>query len=275
MPYPSTFVAADPILPKLNDWLVGIPTWLDNINAASFNLSQLKNLTFRQNVAPAAPASGDISVYMDSGDAKLKWKDSAGTIHFVASNAALFTAGSVAFADSSGRLTQDNPNLFWDDVNNRLGIGTAVPTSRITVGAAFANTANSAILSTNAGALGTVAADEIRIASIGFTATNETHLGIYAYRVTAGSDYTTAGIGLGVDVDNTGRIGGMQIFLHSNGNLGFGTPSEFGGGTKVIGLVNSTAVPTTNPVGGGVMYVEAGALKYRGSAGTVTVIAAA
>lgn len=50
---------------------------------------------------------------------------------------------------------------------------------------------------------------------------------------------------------------------------------SYGGGTKVVFIANSTAVPSTNPVGGGVLYVEAGALKFRGSGGTVTPIAAA
>ena len=34
-----------------------------------------------------------------------------------------FTLGSVVFAGTSGVYTQDNSNLFWDDTNNRLGIG--------------------------------------------------------------------------------------------------------------------------------------------------------
>ena len=37
-----------------------------------------------------------------------------------------FTTGSVVFGGTSG-LTQDNANLFWDDTNNRLGIGTNTP----------------------------------------------------------------------------------------------------------------------------------------------------
>jgi len=49
----------------------------------------------------------------------------------------------------------------------------------------------------------------------------------------------------------------------------------FGTGDGVIGIANATTVPSTNPAGGGVLYAEAGALKWRGSAGTVTTIAAA
>ena len=37
------------------------------------------------------------------------------------------TAGSVLFAGAGGILAQDNSNLFWDDSNNRLGVGTATP----------------------------------------------------------------------------------------------------------------------------------------------------
>tara|TARA_R110000868_G_scaffold158316_2_gene386305 strand:+ start:2230 stop:5232 length:3003 start_codon:yes stop_codon:yes gene_type:complete len=43
------------------------------------------------------------------------------------------TAGSVLFAGTSGVLQQDNANFFWDDANNRLGIGTASPSNDITL----------------------------------------------------------------------------------------------------------------------------------------------
>lgn len=45
-----------------------------------------------------------------------------------------FTAGSVVFAGASGTYTQDNANIFWDDANNRLGVGTASPIARLHVG---------------------------------------------------------------------------------------------------------------------------------------------
>ena len=43
------------------------------------------------------------------------------------------TAGSILFAGTSGILQQDNANFFWDDTNNRLGIGTAVPSTLLEV----------------------------------------------------------------------------------------------------------------------------------------------
>lgn len=41
------------------------------------------------------------------------------------------TAGSVPFIGASGLLTQNNSNLFWDNVNGRLGIGTNAPAYRL------------------------------------------------------------------------------------------------------------------------------------------------
>jgi hypothetical protein len=43
------------------------------------------------------------------------------------------TQGSVFFAGVGGDLSQDNANFFWDDTNNRLGIGTATPAAPIEV----------------------------------------------------------------------------------------------------------------------------------------------
>ena len=39
-----------------------------------------------------------------------------------------FTSGSILFTSGSA-VTEDNSNLFWDDTNNSLGIGTTTPTS--------------------------------------------------------------------------------------------------------------------------------------------------
>ncbi len=49
-----------------------------------------------------------------------------------------------------------------------------------------------------------------------------------------------------------------------------GGGADFGGGTGVIGIDNASVNPTTNPTGGGILYADAGAGKWRGSSGTVT-----
>lgn len=64
----------------------------------------------------------------------------------------------------------------------------------------------------------------------------------------------------------------LQPFAVLSGNVGIGTTNQFGGGIKVVGLANAVTVPTSDPTGGGVIYVENGALKYRGSSGTTTVL---
>jgi hypothetical protein len=55
-------------------------------------------------------------------------------------------------------------------------------------------------------------------------------------------------------------------------NLGL-NGSSFGGGIRVMFIGDANTVPSSNPTGGGILYVEAGALKYRGSSGTITTIA--
>jgi len=62
------------------------------------------------------------------------------------------------------------------------------------------------------------------------------------------------------------RDGGIQV---NN------SATAFGSGVGVIGVSNATTLPSTNPSGGGVLYADAGALKWRGSGGTVTTIAVA
>jgi hypothetical protein len=64
-----------------------------------------------------------------------------------------------------------------------------------------------------------------------------------------------------------------RLDIDSAGNIGVNGTS-FGSGVKVLFIGNGTA-PGSNPTGGGILYVESGALKYRGSSGTVTTLGAA
>jgi hypothetical protein len=65
-----------------------------------------------------------------------------------------------------------------------------------------------------------------------------------------------------------------RITIDSSGNVGVGVSTFGTSAAKVIGLANATA-PSTSPASMGQLYVESGALKFRGSSGTITTIAAA
>ena len=63
------------------------------------------------------------------------YTDDKGIVHpiFDAGVIAGLTVGSVLFAGAGGIISQDNSNLFWDDTNKRLGIGTASPARKLEV----------------------------------------------------------------------------------------------------------------------------------------------
>ena len=56
-----------------------------------------------------------------------------------------FTLGSVLFAGTSGLVSQDNANLFWDNSANRLGIGNAAPSVTLDVTGSLAVSGNSTL----------------------------------------------------------------------------------------------------------------------------------
>jgi hypothetical protein len=58
-------------------------------------------------------------------------------------------------------------------------------------------------------------------------------------------------------------------------NFAFGGNNSYGGGLGVINIANATTVPTSNPTGGPLLYADAGAIKGRGTSGTVSTLAAA
>lgn len=61
-----------------------------------------------------------------------------------------------------------------------------------------------------------------------------------------------------------------RFFINTNG-LSLGTAgASFGGGVVVNFLANATTNPTSNPTGGGILYADGGAGKWRGSGGTTT-----
>lgn len=122
------------------------------------------------------------------------------------------TAGSVLFAGTGGLVSQDNASLFWDDANNRLGIGTVIPDTRLEVRSTTAGTAFIRVYDNSAGAAtsalptlqfgvnssnGFSTSDAARIwtQSTG-AATAELRFGVYPDQATAGLTLSSAGVAI-------------------------------------------------------------------------------
>ncbi|MFF8279898.1 hyaluronoglucosaminidase [Streptomyces lateritius] len=71
------------------------------------------------------------------------------------------------------------------------------------------------------------------------------------------------------------RVLNSGALAAQNAQFGVAGAESYGGGDGVIGIRNATTPPTANPTNGGVLFAEGGALKWRGPAGSVTVIAPA
>jgi hypothetical protein len=87
-------------------------------------------------------------------------------------------------------------------------------------------------------------------------------------RLASGTGATTGALTLYAGTTERFRAEGNGVSL-------IGGAGSYGAGVGAVFIANATTAPSTNPAGGGVLYVEGGALKYRGSAGTPTVLAAA
>ena len=61
------------------------------------------------------------------------------------------TLGSILFATTSGALSQDNANFFWDNTNKRLGLGDTTPDSALDILSSTASNNGIVISNTNAG----------------------------------------------------------------------------------------------------------------------------
>lgn len=175
-----------------------------------------------------------------------------------------FTEGRVVYAGALGIYSQ-SASLFFNATNKWLGVG-GTPGSVLDVQETAATVTQ--FIRNNTGT------SSAAVARIRFIQNGQDGGGVYAgreldYSVAANMDsflafYTAL---------NAADTEYMRIT--SGGNLGINTTAQFGGGVKVIGIGNAGTNPSTNPTGGGVLYVDAGALKYRGSSGTVTTLGAA
>lgn len=210
------------------------------------------------------------SVTYDSADGIYFITDGVGGMNFAVNNA----AGKIKFYTGSGASPPERMRI---DASGNVGIGAPAPACIVDVYQTTNGAVQSRILNDNAG---TGAFAEYR-------ASNGSTFGIFRH---FGGSFTTSGIlrqgGTLIEGDggggltlNTGASQPLYFATNNterarfdeNGNFGIGATSFGTSAAKVIAIGNGTA-PSSSPAGMGQMYVESGALKYRGSGGTVTIL---
>ena len=156
------------------------------------------------------------------------------------------TQGSVTFLDANALITEDNTNFFWDDTNNRLGIGTNTPSVDLDVAGEIAST-KLTVSSTTEGSTPCPSMTEAQRDAIGAPAQGECvynsdddEINLYD-----GSAWKTSGIDPLVKSSlSTGLLDG--------GVLSIGTPTSTFSITDGFGLVvenqNTSADPTVTSV---------------------------
>jgi predicted heme/steroid binding protein len=181
------------------------------------------------------------------------------------------TSGSVLFSNGT-TIAQDNANFFWDDTNNRLGIGTATPTADIDitkgVNAAVVHQIKNTTTGTSAQAVMNFIADSNKTAQMQKLSTS---FGAPVAPLLAGDfSITNYSSGHMVFANNfsTGRIkfaaGGSttaQMSLTAAGRLLLGTVTEStfildaNGTGRFTGALTITAANST-AAGGGQLYLN-------------------
>jgi hypothetical protein len=137
--------------------------------------------------------------------------------------ATAFTSGSVVFAGASGVYTQDNANLFWDNTNDRLGIGNATPSYKLEV----------------TGDVRLGGGGDLRISSASGTTTPTGDSQIF-------NDANNM-------IFTTGTTAAERMRIDSSGNVGIGTTST-GSRLTVSGTVNFTGALTSGDLADAVGY---------------------
>ena len=296
-----SFVGASTLTTAINvdiaDPIQGTNATLTNIFGLRFNRGQFTNQlvsTVATGTAPFVVASTTNIPNLNASSLNGATFANPGPIGTTPSTGAFTTIGASNDVTVSGagalayRLTRGSVQGVWQNGGSQSFFGTVsahnteIIVNNATVGA-FSSTglAITGALSATGQFTGqtnfSIAASGTDYPSSGYNFTRTASAGVYNYTTTDFSSRLehTAG-GFKFFTAPSGTAGNAITFteranITSTGVALFGM--TFGtAAANVLAIANGTA-PTSSPAGGGQLYVESGALKYRGSSGTVTTIA--
>lgn len=206
-------------------------------------------------------------IYVEAGGSNSKCFFGVDTIF------GLMTAGSILFAGPDGILSQDNANLFWDNTNDRLAIGSSTPEGKLEVleNTSDANTLVSSIFCKRRTS-GTAAAG----LGCGVAFHNENDAGsLYIsgrissimLDTTASAEEAEMVFWVGKGADHAAVATGRKMTITGSGKVGIGTATP----NKKLGVNGDVALETA----GNGHYIKEGTDATMGVAtlvaGTVTV----
>ena len=149
---------------------------------------------------------------------------------------AAYTPGSIIFAGTGGAFNQDNANLFWDNVNKRLGIGTAPGAYKLNVNGSIKISAASGSIIGGGGNFdlyqNTSDGSDNAVTRIG--GGGDVSVGRGAFATFHGNEVAS----LGGDLYLTPGTGGDVIV--DSGNVGIGTPNPVISGTGKLHMAADT-----------------------------------
>ena len=142
------------------------------------------------------------------------------------------TQGSVLFIGAASVIAEDNANFFWDDTNNRLGIGTASPSASLDI-VSTATTTNAL----------SVTASSLTTGKIGYFYSNSADTGTRTLlQVVNDNTLATGAIAFGIQQDSTAT----SLFIDHNGATGVAL--DIDGEQTTADIINVSAAVLTQGI---------------------------
>lgn len=204
-------------------------------------------------ISAAYGGAGTISGVLKANGSGTVSAAAAGTDYL--SPSALTTTGAIPYVTSAGVLGQDATKLFWDSANQRLGVGTASPGSKLEI----QNTVNvKAVQIVNSSAATGVAGLNIYSNNVhtGVTGNsmfavevaNAGTTGTAFYVQQAGTGLNAAFNGGNVAIGNTPTNGNYKLDIQSSGSTGTLRVYDQGGAGSTLAVIQAGAAQSTNPL---------------------------
>lgn len=213
---------------------------------------------------PTTNPTGGIVVYVDSADNTLKYRKADGTTVSLGGGGSVGGANTQVLFNDSGAEAGD-AGLTYAKATDALSVAGCV-----SLGPA---PANAGLVRLSVGGGGTqewfkydYSGSTYSLAEISGGVVVISNTGFSTYYKGGSVAALWGGVGSAIFRPDGARY---NLFTDANGMGLFGSPN-YGGGVDVLWIANRTTAPTSNPTGGGLLYAEAGAGKWRGSGGTVT-----